>query len=541
MKHIGIPLLRRFLREEHGQSIVILAVTLTVTAALAGAGVDAGHVYVAYQQLVASTNAAALAGAQAMPNISLASSQVTKYSSQTGDLNVSPFLANAAITTNFYCSSTVGTTLDVACQAPSAGSCTSNSTCNALAVTQTAQVPLWFGGLIGVPTINLRVTSTTAMRGGFNTPWNIAIILDATSSMNDNDNGTSCSGTQELCARQGIQALLEDMYPCSVGITCSSTTTIADNVALYVFPPLLQSTAPQDYCSGGNSPTHEYYALPTLPYTSGSPSTSWTDTIIPFYSSSTTPTYPDYRTSDSSTGLNTSSNIVKASGYTGTSCNGVVATGGAHTYYAQVIYQAQSDLAALQSKNPQSQNAIILLGDGDQNATVDITGSNKCGTSNNFSGGYCTSNYSSSSDLVPSANGSLNGVTGNNPTSYTYPSAVGECGQGVVAAQTATKAGTYVYTIGYGAVTSGGCSTDQSNTATGNTSYGGGAWPNGTSKQPCDELAAMASNSVNFYSDDGEGCKATTPSNQNIKAMTAIFRAIANNMSGPRIIPNGTT
>jgi len=51
----------------------------------------------------------------------------------------------------------------------------------------------------------------------------------------------------------------------------------------------------------------------------------------------------------------------------------------------------------------------------------------------------------------------------------------------------------------------------------------------------------MASNSVNFYSDDGEGCKATTPSNQNIKAMTAIFRAIANNMSGPRIIPNGTT
>jgi hypothetical protein len=531
MKRIGIPLLRRFLREEHGQSIVILAVTITVTAALAGAGVDAGHVYVAYQQLVASTNAAALAGAQAMPNITLASSQVTKYSSQTGGLNVSPFLSSAAITTNFYCSSTVGTTLDVACQAPSAGSCTSNSTCNALAVTQTAQVPLWFGGLIGVPTINLRVTSTTAMRGGFNTPWNIAIIDDATSSMNDNDSGISCSGTQELCARQGIQALLEDMYPCALGVTCSSTTVVADNVALYVFPPLLQSTAPQDYCSGGNSPTHEYYELPTLPYTSGSPSTTWTDTIIPFA------TMPDYRTSDAATSLNTSSNIVKASGYTGTSCTGVDATGGAHTYYAQVIYQAQSDLVAAQKNNPQSQNAIILLGDGDQNATTSFSSSSCTGGSS----GYCTANYSSSSDLRPTANGNLNGVTGNNPTSTTYPSALGQCGQGVIAAQAATKAGTFVYTIGYGAVTSGGCSTDGTYTATGNTSYGGGAWPNGGSKQPCDELAAMASNSVNFYSDDGEGCKATAPTNQNINAMTAIFRAIANNMSGPRIIPNGTT
>jgi hypothetical protein len=239
--------------------------------------------------------------------------------------------------------------------------------------------------------------------------------------------------------------------------------------------------------------------------------------------------------------LNTSSNIVKASGYTGTSCKGVDATGGAHTYYAQVIYQAQSDLVAAQKNNTGSQNAIILLGDGDQNATVNITGSNKCGTSNSYSGGYCTSNYGSGSDMLPSSNGSLNGVTGNNPTSYTYPSAVGECGQGVIAAQAATQAGTYVYTIGYGAPTSGGCSTDQTNTASGNTSYGGGAWPNGTSRQPCDELAAMASNTVNFYSDDGSGCEATTPSNQNIKAMTAIFRAIANNMSGPRIIPNGTT
>lgn len=51
----------------------------------------------------------------------------------------------------------------------------------------------------------------------------------------------------------------------------------------------------------------------------------------------------------------------------------------------------------------------------------------------------------------------------------------------------------------------------------------------------------MASAAVNFYSDDGAGCQATAPSNQAITKLTAIFRAITNQMSTPRLIPNGTT
>jgi len=51
----------------------------------------------------------------------------------------------------------------------------------------------------------------------------------------------------------------------------------------------------------------------------------------------------------------------------------------------------------------------------------------------------------------------------------------------------------------------------------------------------------MASSAVNFYSDDGEGCQATAPTNQNITKLTAIFRAITEQMSSPRLIPNGTT
>ena len=41
--------------------------------ALAAASVETGHVYYAYQRLVASTNASAMAGAQGMPNTTQAS------------------------------------------------------------------------------------------------------------------------------------------------------------------------------------------------------------------------------------------------------------------------------------------------------------------------------------------------------------------------------------------------------------------------------------------------------------------------------------
>jgi hypothetical protein len=51
----------------------------------------------------------------------------------------------------------------------------------------------------------------------------------------------------------------------------------------------------------------------------------------------------------------------------------------------------------------------------------------------------------------------------------------------------------------------------------------------------------MASSQLNFYSDDGQGCQATAPSNQAITKLTGIFHAIIDNLTTPRIIPNGVT
>ena len=67
MKCLGIPFVRRFLTDQRGQSAVVVVCVTPVIMALATASVETAHVYYAYQQLVASTNAAALAGAEAMP------------------------------------------------------------------------------------------------------------------------------------------------------------------------------------------------------------------------------------------------------------------------------------------------------------------------------------------------------------------------------------------------------------------------------------------------------------------------------------------
>jgi len=513
MKRHGVSFWKRLAQEERGQALVIVALSAMSFVGLAGISVEASHGFFAYERLVASTNAAALAGAQAMPDTTTAAANVTAYSSVAGNKNVDPVLQNVQVTTTFLCLNTVTSTLKTPCQTSNGGS----GGYNALQVTQTAQVPSWFAGLFGIHFFNISASATASMRGGQANAWNIAIILDATGSMGDPDSGAQCSGTQESCALQGVQALLGDLYPCSPGQTCSSSTTYVDDVSLYVFPPMLSSTASKDYCSGGTIPTHEYYEVSSLPST-------WTYQVVPYSN--------DYRTNDAATSLNTSSYIVKATGYSGSSCAGIDPTGGAGTYYAQVIYQAQSDLIAEQTANPGSKNAMIILSDGNATATVTCTGMGGCSTTNKT--------ISSSSDLQPSSTNSLNGVPWNNPTSYTYPSRNGECGQAVVAAQAAATAGTAVYTIGYGSPNTGSsanCGSDQTYSATVTTN--GGSWAPRDS--PCQALAAMASAPINFFSDDGDGCVATVPSNANLTTLTAIFHQISSTFSTPILIPNGTT
>jgi len=556
MKKLNFRILRKFFGDQSGQSIVLVATMMATVLALAGASVETGHVYYAYQRLVDSTNAAALAGAQAMPDITEATTFVTDYSSETGEKNYSNMLSSAAIAPSFFCSSTVSSKLNISCQTPPTGegSCTGGSTCNAVKVVQTANVNLWFGGVIGIKTFHLAATATAAMRGGTDIPYNIAVIIDTTASMaspaNSKD-GCGSGATQIQCAVTGLKTMLQQMDPCPLNTTCSSSGAYVDGVSLFVFPAIAAGHASDDTtCPSSNPPIVPYNFINVTPTQTSqnlnmqSLTTGANGSFAGSYEVSSWDN--TYKANDSTTTLSGSDPLAVAAGGGGGSCKGLQAPGGYGTYYAQVIYAAQAALVAQQGLYPTSQNILIILSDGDATA---------CATSANTAAGACNTK----ADLVAlncqtaggtgcnaTTNPPLNGTgnSTNNPNGYqsaTYPSALGECGQAVQAAQAATKAGTTVYTVAMGSETSGGCTTDAKYTISAGSTYGAESWPGGAySGQPCNAIGAMASNINTFFSDNTGGC-AASGGNANFTSIAQIFQAIGDNLTAARLIPNGIT
>lgn len=566
MKESRNSMLRKFLKDAQGQTIVMVAMTLATVMALCATGLETGHIYYAYRLLVSSTNAATLAGAQTMSAALLDTSTTTaytgavdsavqQYSSVTGGYNTSTLLHNAALTTtNLFCSTTLSNApYNVACVTPPGGS----AGYNAITVTQTASVPLWFGGLVGMPNVNIAATSTAATRGGQNIPYNLAIIMDTTASMQDSVKGEAgCSGSQIACAVAGFATMLENMDPCASGTSCTSSTAYVDDVALFVFPAVSTSYSSnnynQDYCSGGGllGGLLGGGGVKSVPYNfiNVTPGTSQNLNMESGTASSTNP-YPGayeiipfndgYKSngSGSNTSLVASSALAMAVGQGG--CSGLSAPGGQGTYYAQVINMAQEALVTQQSSNPLSKNVMIILSDGD--ATASAAGGQMVADNNPT----CTNVKTNGSCLNGTGTSTTNPESGSGATCAgyqcpAYPSAVGECGQAVWAAQQATAAGTIVYTIGFGSETSG-CTTDQNYTLTG-LNDGAESWPGGSNpRTPCNAIAAMASNANTFYSDVSQGCQPVNGVNGNYKSLAQIFEAVVSSLTSPRLVPPGTT
>ena len=163
-------------------------------------------------------------------------------------------------------------------------------------------IPLYFLRIFGTSSVKLTAEATAAMKGAAATPFNVVIIVDTTRSMTDNDSDSNCASTRISCALAGVAVLLQNLSPCqwSSG-TCGTVTNgnvanSVDRVSLLAFPPVSKSTVANDYNCGGNSIATGACQTPL-------PSTS-TYQIVGFSS--------DYRTSDTATRLNTSSNIVAA-------------------------------------------------------------------------------------------------------------------------------------------------------------------------------------------------------------------------------------
>jgi Flp pilus assembly protein TadG len=271
------------------------------------------------------------------------------------------------------------------------------------------------------------------------------------------DTTASMASNDPSCGQTRINCALAGMQTFLLKLSPTS-----DYVGLEVFPGLSSTTQQtKDYtCPTSNPTTTAYKNVPTTT-TAGNPTYQVLNV-----------TQHDYKASASSTTLNTSSHLVAAVGGV-SGCQGLQTPGGYGTFYADAITAAKNDLTA----NGRSgvQKVIILMSDGDAGA----------------SSTYMTSAMKNQ-----------------------------QCHEAITAAAAATAAGIKVYTVAYGAPTSG-CSTDTSPTT-----------------DPCTTMKSIASDATKFYSDDGSGC--SSPQNS-MTSLASIFATIGASFQSPRLLPDSTT
>jgi len=506
---------------ERGQMLPLVLMMMMAMLGITAFVVDLGRVYISYHELVASTDAAALAGAEALPSGPTATSQANTYSSASSDKNNYSNLSGVTVASATPLCLTTLQNEGIACD-------TGIGIYNAIQVSQTVTLPMTFARTFGTSSVTLTATSTAAARGAISEPYNIAVIMDQTASMSsagsdsctDPSTGDSYS-TRNQCSLVGLKTLLLNIAPCTANYTTcpSDGTNAVDMVSVFVFPNFEFNSGANAYtgtCSAFNHAST--YSFPYL----GTAYTTYPSPATPALSGTTTDyqltTFlNDYRTNDLSTTLNTSSDLVKILGPVGgSSCKGLLAPGGLSTFYAGALAAAQGALLQEQTARggvSSSKNAIILLSDGAANATA-----------------YDSIYFNS----VSSTNKSGVALPTTATTTYPYYNAtsskMNECQQAVSAAGQIvsdwTTNPTVIYSVSYGATTTASdCSTDNNEIT------------------PCQTMTNIASAPQNFFSDNtAKGAdKGCTASEQAATGLASIFGQIASNFTVARLIPNWTT
>ena len=101
-----------------------------------------------------------------------------------------------------------------------------------------------------------------------------------------------------------------------------------------------------------------------------------------------------------------------------------------------------------------------------------------------------------------------------------------QCHEAITAAAAATAAGTWVYSIAYGASTSptpGSCSTDS------------------PAISACQTMQQIASDSGKFFSDTTGGKTGCTSAAHSVSELVSVFQTIAYSLVPPRLLPDNTT
>lgn len=177
---------------EGGQALVIVVLFLFVLLGMAAMVIDVGYAYYAHRNLQADVDAAALAGAQELPDPSRAEAVAYEYSGQEGGKNNSPNVRDVKVEVWTKCLTKIPGCDPV----------------NAVVVEEKARVKTLFAGVLGKDYWDIRVKSTACSPCGA-APVDVMLVLDRTGSMCQSSSGQYQPGCPDLeNAKEGMRTFL---------------------------------------------------------------------------------------------------------------------------------------------------------------------------------------------------------------------------------------------------------------------------------------------------------------------------------------------
>ena len=302
-------------RGERGQVLAIVALAMVALLGISAFAIDVGYAYYAKRQLQSATDAAALAGAQDLPNAATAVATATSYAAADTPAN----LSSLSFTYTTKCTAT----------AILATGCVANVNPNELIVNGTGSTNTWFARIFGITHFNV-AAHANACSPCSSTPVDVVLAVDRTGSMcSPTDSQGNCIDLDN--AKDGIRTMLGILNPPYA------------QVGMVAFPPV-QTTATSPCAApynslGGNG--YDGYDTATRGYV--------TDTIN-----------GSYQNADGT--LNTSSGLYL---HTDDGDSNSCIQAGGNTSYSEALRQAKAELAA--HGRPNVPDFIVFLTDGEAN------------------------------------------------------------------------------------------------------------------------------------------------------------------------------
>jgi hypothetical protein len=536
MNRKSIPSLRRVLGDESGAALILAAVSIFALVGFGALSVDVGYLFAAQRALQASADAAAIAGARDIGVGGTPVATATSYSSVTAspaNKNNDPSLTVtwASGYPLLKCFGNIGST------------CTTNQTpttsANGIEVRQLATVPLFFGRIFGIPSVQISANAVALAAGGVPHPLNVVFIVDTTGSM---------SGTPITNALTGFRTLLGELWPCPSNLPNCGTATNGnvanpvDEAALMVFPPLDgppaspappatdPSQAPYEYDCSTSPPVNIAPAYAGRSGTTSAATAAGNNTLH----FTTTPTF-----NIGTTALVTDTthpSVIPAGTYitsvTGTTAvMSASATGAGVASHDTIVVKPLYEIVPLSSDYRTSDTSVLNTASNLVKAAKG--GAAGCTQGLDDIGGlgtyYADAITAAQTALTASARpGATNVIVLLSDGDASGAGTNNGCHLAITAAQNAAKAGTWVYSIGFNSPNSG-CSLDSPTITACSTMSQIANMPGATAGTYFNDL-------TKFYSDNASGC--TSTKNPSITSINSIFQSIGSSLSTSRLLPN---